>query len=113
MASRDITYCIKEYSTDEGKTIKSGCKNIIEWVIIIFIFDGLHKMLKTTVKKETPFCEENIKNMDKLSFLVLILILTNFTKMIGVLEAFAIVILAVNYMFKYAYILQQESDETL
>lgn len=110
---QEIISMIKEYSTDENNTLKSACNNITQWIVTILIFDRLHKLLKVTVQKETPFCSENMKNMKKMCILIMILYAFNVGELFGVVNVLTIIIIAMGYIFRYAYLLQQESDETL
>ena len=80
--------------------------------VIAFIIDTLEKIFKNTVEKETPFTEENIKNLKKISIVSVIACLLC-ARALDLSFIYAIAICSIYYMFKYAYLLQQESDETL
>ena len=95
-------------------------KGILIPVVLIAmasIIDNLERIFKTTVQQETPFVEENIKYMRRINIMSLVLFITMNILFVGIgidIGIFFLVILfAVTYLFKFGYILQQESDETL
>jgi len=105
---------INESTVDIEKTSNSEEteSDMIKLSQIIFIGGMIiliDKIMKETIKSETPFTEKNIKLMEKISAISLISIFI--VEGIGIIHAFVIVIMT--YIFKYGYILQTESDETL
>lgn len=95
-------------------------KGIIIPIILIVmasIIDNLERIFKTTVQKETPFVEENIKYMRRINIMSLVLFITMNILFVGMAIDigifFLVIIFAITYLFKFGYILQQESDETL
>lgn len=96
----------------ETSEIVNGILATITVVVIAFIVDTLEKIFKNTVEKETPFTEENIKNLKKIS-IVSVIACVVCARALDLSFIYAIAICSIYYMFKYAYLLQQESDETL
>ena len=95
-------------------------KGIIIPIILIAmasVIDNFERICKATVKKETPFIEENIKYMRRINIMSLVMFIGinilfgGFAIDVGIF--FLAIMFAFSYLFKFGYILQQESDETL
>lgn len=93
----------------KGEDIKDDIIDLYKILLIFGIIECIDKIMKETVKKETPFTEKNIKLMEKVSLASLASMFV--IEGIGIIHVFVIVIMT--YIFKYGYTLQIESDETL
>ena len=105
-ATKNIDKFMESKSSNEGIQFVAG---VIGWIILVKIA----KILDNIVKKETPFTEENIGNMKKISICATIMwiLMTTSIFNVGIIYIFAIWIMY--YVFNYGYQLQIESDETL
>ena len=80
--------------------------------LMAFILDELGKIFYYTVENKTPFTKENVKCLKEICIgSVVGCVITS--KFFDLSLIYAITMSAIYYMFKFAYILQQESDETL
>lgn len=77
------------------------------------ILDLLMKILKNTEKEKTPFTIENTKCFKRIVILAFVtwLCTTEFILNVGLI--YIVVLWTLYHIFKYAYQLQTESDETL
>ena len=82
---------------------------VMGWSILF----SISKILKNTEENQTPFTEENIKNMKKISICAAIIWLLQTTSFINLGIIYILTIWVMSYIFKYGYQLQLESDETL
>ena len=93
----------------KGGDIKEDIIGLYQVLLIWGIIECIDKIMKEIIKKETPFTEKNIKLMEKISFASLASMFV--IEGIGIIHVVVIVIMT--YIFKYGYVLQTESDETL
>ena len=115
--TNDIGYKIEEGTKNIDKFMESKSSNegiqfvagVMGWIILVKIA----KILDNIVKKETPFTEENIANMKRISVCATIMwiLMTSSIFNAGIIYILAIWIMY--YIFNYGYQLQLESDETL
>ena len=82
---------------------------VMGWIILVKIA----KILDNIVKKETPFTEENIANMKKISICATIMWILMTTSIFNAGIIYILAIWIMYYVFNYGYQLQLESDETL
>ena len=85
---------------------------IASYILTIVIIDKISNIFLNTSKDGTPFTEKNVKYLNIVNILSIILWLigtANFS--IGLVSV--IVISAITYIFKYGYKLQQQVDETI
>lgn len=113
----NITNKVNEFeegmqSINEIKATNSSM-TVIKFVMTCLILNHLIKILKSTIEKETPFTEDNIKYMKKIDIYALInwVVTTPFVINVGLI--YVLVISTITYIFEYGYQLQQQSDETL
>lgn len=92
-----------------GKSIINFSGGIIGFMIL----DCLSKILKNVIEKETPFTEESIKSIKEMCILITIMWLLGTKSLINFGLVFVLAIWVLQYIFKYGYHLQLESDETL
>ena len=86
----------------------------ITTILSIVAVMALSKVFKNTAKDGTPFSLSNTKNMKKISRCAVIIFFATFfspTQSIG--AVYPLAICGMEYIFRYGYKLQLESDETL
>lgn len=96
----------------ESKSSNEGIQFVaaaMGWIILVKIA----KILDNIVKKETPFTEENIANMKKISICATIMWILMTTSIFNAGIIYILAIWIMYYIFNYGYQLQMESDETL
>ena len=97
--------------------IKETILKVVIHILSLNIWHALSKMFLNASKDETPFSLVNIKNMKRISISLSIIILaivisSEYTfNSLCLLSLFTIN--GIDYIFRYGYKLQQESDETL
>lgn len=102
---------VEELSSSENDKIYFGILNLLQYIIIILFCDKIAKIFNNSIKSETPFSEENVKNMKAISSLAFIYAICSET--MGYAIAVYLIIKAISYVFEYGCDLQKESDETL
>lgn len=86
----------------------------VGYLINILIINRIGKILENTEKSLTPFTESNVKILGTIKKLSIISFATLFLgSNWGISLIPLIIILALSSVFKYGFILQTESDETL
>lgn len=102
---------VEEEDKMSGVKLVSSVANVILGIVLLEL---LVKLFKNTVKHQTPFVEENIKCMRRMSIISIIsFIISFFGLTIGIGLMSVLSICGMYYIFKYGYYLQLESDETL
>lgn len=115
----ELTYMIRDlFNIDtDFSDINSIKETIIGMIVSILSFVVLHALSKifiNTAKDETPFSMTNIKNMRKISICAyIVFFITLFSSNYGLGAIYVIAIGGIEYIFRYGYKLQIESDETL
>jgi hypothetical protein len=94
-------------------TIAFSLVIIIRLIIIIYVLDLLKKLFKSTLNNQTPFTEDNVRNMKKMVEAVIALCIFVLSEISIHTILFIVVIIALNQVFRYGYELQKESDELL
>lgn len=101
-----------DFSTIYG-TIEIVVK-VITTISTIVGLIALAKVFKNTAKEKTPFSLNNIKNMKRISRCAIIIFLaTLFSQTESIGAVYVLAICGMEYIFRYGYKLQVESDETL
>ena len=101
-----------DFSTMSG--IAEIFSKVITIALSIVALLSLAKIFKNTAKEGTPFSLDNIKNMKKVSTCAIINFwVTLFLQTKGIGAVYVIAICGMEYIFRYGYKLQVESDETL
>lgn len=98
----------------EINAIKESIIGIIVSILSSIVLYALAKIFQNTSKDETPFSVDNVKNMKKISVCAyIVFIVTLFSQVYGLGLIYVLAIGGIEYIFKYGYQLQLESDETL
>ena len=101
-----------DFSTN--KWIVECIARVIKIVVTIVGTMALAKVFLNTAKEETPFTIENIKNLRKISCSAIIIFWVScFIPNSGIGAIYVCAICGIEYIFRYGYKLQLESDETL
>jgi hypothetical protein len=97
-------------------------------ILVYLLLEKVHKLFNNIYKEETPFTEINVKHVKSISIIILALIIAPIflglifqaiaginlnisIDLMGVI--YALVVIALGYIFEYGYELQKQSDETL
>lgn len=105
--SQEIEGEIKQ-PVDMGKTVTA----LVALFVMAFTLDKLEKIFHNTVENKTPFSNENIKGLKQICIASVIACIVT-VRYIDISFVYAIAMSAIYYIFKFGYILQKESDETL
>lgn len=97
------------YNAKRNNQLFQVVSGILGWSILF----SIEKILKNTVENETPFTQENIKNMKKISIYSAIIWILRTTSFFNVGIIYILAIWIMSYIFNYGYQLQLEADETL
>lgn len=97
----------------EIQNLKESSNLILTFLSIVILLDLLAKIFKNIEENETPFTQKNIQYIKYIEIWVWILYILTSASLINLTLILAIVISALNSIFKYGYQLQIESDETL
>jgi hypothetical protein len=97
-------------------------------ILVYLLLEKVHKLFNNIYKEETPFTEINVKHVKSISTIILALIIVPVPfgllfqaisginlgvsiDLMGII--YALVVIALGYIFEYGYELQKQSDETL
>ena len=98
----------------EMNAIKETIISIVIIILNLTLLRALSKIFISTSKNETPFSMDNVKNMKKISrclYIEFFISLFSQTHALGLV--YVVAIGGIEYIFRYGYKLQIESDETL
>lgn len=84
----------------------------LDYICVVIIVDTLGKIFGNIEKEGTPFTKENVKKLNVINLFAGILFIFG-TPNISIGLISIIIILAITYIFKYGYKIQQEVDEIL
>lgn len=106
------------FSANPENTIKESIITIIIYILSLIILYSLAKIFINSSKDETPFSLKNVKIFRKISicaYIVFFVRIFSETHGIGLANALTYISLikSIEYILRYGYELQLESDETL
>ena len=98
----------------EIDAIKETIISIAITILNLIILYSLSKVFTNTAKDETPFSMNNVKNLKKISICAyIVFFITIFSQIHSLGLIYVLAIAGIEYIFRYGYKLQLESDETL
>ena len=98
----------------EMAAIKETIISIAVTILNLIILHALSNIFTNTAKDETPFSMNNVKSLKKISICAYtVFFITIFSQIHKLGLIYVLAIAGIEYIFRYGYKLQLESDETL